>query len=72
MRILITEIDNIKLSREDAKHRQLVAEHGKGNRPQAACDLTEAKEKKLFECGKSDSLLIAELERAKRAAKPHT
>ena len=45
--------DNFKLSREvlSAKCRQLVVEHGKGNKPQAACELTEAEKDKLFECG---------------------
>ena len=50
----IIEVDIFKLSREvlSAKRRQLVIEHGKGNRPQAARELTEAEEDKLFaECG---------------------
>ena len=49
----IIEGDNFKLSREvlSAKRRQLVVEHGKGNKPQAARELTEAEEDKLFECG---------------------
>ena len=49
----IIEGNNLKLSREvlSAKRRQLVVEHGKGNKPQAARELTEAEEDKLFECG---------------------
>ena len=49
----VIEGDNFKLSREvlSAKRRQLVVEHGKGSKPQAARELTEAKEDKLFECG---------------------
>ena len=31
------------------KRRKLVIEHGKGNRPQAARELTEAEDVKLFE-----------------------
>ena len=37
--------------KRSAKRRQLVVEHGKGNKPQAARELTEAEEDKLFECG---------------------
>ena len=33
------------------KRCQLVVDHGKGNRPQAARELTEAEEDKLFDCG---------------------
>ena len=49
----IIEGDNFKLSREvlSAKRRQLVVEHGKGNKPLAAHELTEAEEDKLLECG---------------------
>ena len=49
----IIEGDGFKLSREvlTAKRRQLVVEHGKGNKPQATRELTEAEEDKLFECG---------------------
>ena len=49
----IIDGDNFKLSREvlSAKRRQLVVEHGKGNRPQTARELTEAEEEKIFECG---------------------
>ena len=45
--------DKFKLSREvlSAKRRQLVVEHGKGNKPNAARELTEGEEDKLFECG---------------------
>ena len=45
----ITE-GNFKLSREvlSAKRRQLVVEHGKGNKPQAARELTEAEEDKFL------------------------
>ena len=48
----IIDGDNFKLSREvlSAKRRQLVVDHGKRNRPQAAHELTEAEEDKLFEC----------------------
>ena len=44
--------DKFKLSREvlSAKRRQLVVEHGKGNKPNATRELTEGKDK-LFECG---------------------
>ena len=57
--------ENFKLLREllGAKRRRFVVEHGEGNRPQASRDLTEAKKKKLFECGKSDSLVIVISER---------
>ena len=50
--VVTIEEYNFKLSREvfNAKRRQLVVEHGKGNKPRAACDLTEAEEDKLFEC----------------------
>ena len=53
--------ENFKLLGEllGAKRRKFVVEHGKGNRPKAARYLTAAKEKKLFECGRSDTLLIA-------------
>ena len=46
----IIEGDNFKLSREvlSAKRRQLVVEHGKGNKPQAARELTEAEEDKFL------------------------
>ena len=49
----IIDGDKFKLSREvsSAKRRQLVVEHGKGNKPNAARELTEAEEDKLFECG---------------------
>lgn len=49
----IIEGDGFKLSREvlTAKRRQLVVEHGKGNKPQATRELTEAEEDKLFACG---------------------
>ena len=53
----IIEGDNFKLSREvlGSKRRQLVVEHGKGNRPQAARELTEAEEDRLFACGEFGS-----------------
>ena len=35
----------------NAKRRQLVVEHGKGNKPNAARKLTEAEEDKLFDYG---------------------
>ncbi|KAK2554202.1 Transcriptional regulator QRICH1 [Acropora cervicornis] len=49
----IIDGDKFKLSREvlSAKRRQLVVEHGKGNKPNAARELTEGEEDKLFECG---------------------
>ena len=49
----VIEGENFKLSREvlSAKRRPLVVEHGKGSKPQAARELTEAEEDKLFECG---------------------
>ena len=49
----IIEGDNFKLSIVvlSAKRRQLVVEPGKGNKPQATRELTEADEDKLFECG---------------------
>ena len=45
--------DEFKLSREvlGAKRKQLVVQHGKGNRPQASRELSEAEEDKLFEEG---------------------
>ena len=49
----IIDGDKFKLSREvlSAKRRQLVVEHGKGNKPNAARELTKGEEDKLFECG---------------------
>ena len=49
----IIDGDKFKLSREvlSAKRRQLVVEHGKGNKPNAARELTEGEKDKLFECG---------------------
>ena len=49
----ITDGDKFKFSREvlSDKRRQLVVEHGKGNKPNAARELTEGEEDKLFECG---------------------
>ena len=51
--INIIDGEKFKLSREvlSSKRRQLVVEHGKGNRPQAARELTEADEDRLFACG---------------------
>ena len=48
----VIEGDTFKLSREvlGAK-RRLVVDNDKGNRPQAAHELTEAEEDKLFACG---------------------
>ena len=47
----IIEGDNLKLSREvlSAKREQLVVEHCKEYRPQAARELTDAEENKLFQ-----------------------
>ena len=49
----IIDGDKFKFSRKvlSAKRRQLVVEHGKGNKPNAARELTEGEEDKLFECG---------------------
>ena len=54
----IIDGDKFKLSREvlSAKRRQLVVEHGKGNKPNAARELTESEKDKLFECGESNRL----------------
>ena len=51
--INIIDGEKFKLSREvlSSKRRQLVVEHGKGNRPQAARELTEADEDRLFAFG---------------------
>lgn len=51
--INIIEDDSFKLSWEvlSARRRQLVIDHGKGNKPRAACMLTETEEGKLFACG---------------------
>ena len=48
----IIDGNKFKLSRHvlSAKRPQLVVEHGKGNRPKAARDLTEGEKDKLFEC----------------------
>ena len=48
----IVDGDKFKFSREllSAKRRQPVVK-GKGNKPNAARELTEGKEDKLFECG---------------------
>ena len=54
----IIDGDKFKLSRQvlSAKRRQLVVEHGKGNKPNAATELTESEEDKLFKCGESNRL----------------
>ena len=54
----IIDGDKFKLSREvlSAKRRQLVVEHGKGNKPNATRELTESEKDKLFECGESNRL----------------
>ena len=50
--VSIIERDKFRLSRDvlSAKQRQLVVEHGRGNRPQAARELTKAEKDRLFEC----------------------